>query len=147
MVILFKNEIKVKTLFLDFDGVLHVIHANFEERFSKVYLLEELANDFSFEVVISSTWRLFYDLPTLQKNLKSLGERVVGVTGDTISGPYARYLEIVAYAEENNILEWRALDDALQEFPVAENRLIECHSDVGVGKKQIELLKQWLSAE
>ena len=44
----------MKTIFLDFDGVLHVIQANFEERFSKLYLLEDLAKEFSFEVVISS---------------------------------------------------------------------------------------------
>ena len=74
----------MKTIFLDFDGVLHVIQANFEERFSKLYLLEDLAKDFSFEVVISSTWRLFYDVSSLKENLKTLGERVVGVTGDTL---------------------------------------------------------------
>ena len=135
----------MKTLFLDFDGVLHVIQANFEERFSKLHLLEELARDFSFEVVISSTWRLFYDIPTLQKHLKNLGGRVVGVTGDTLSGPYARYREILAYVEEHNVLEWRALDDASQEFPEDEKRLIRCYSDEGLGSNQIDILKSWLN--
>ena len=134
----------MKTIFLDFDGVLHVIQANFEERFSKLYLLEDLAKDFSFEVVISSTWRLFYDVSSLKENLKTLGERVVGVTGDIVTGPYARYLEIKTYAEENHILDWRAIDDASQEFPEDEKRLIECQSDMGIGKKQIEVLKSWL---
>ena len=134
----------MKTIFLDFDGVLHVIQANFEERFSKLYLLEDLAKDFSFEVVISSTWRLFYDVSSLKENLKTLGERVVGVTGDSLTGPYARYAEIKAYAEENNILDWRAVDDASQEFPENENRLIECQSNMGIGKKQIALLRSWL---
>ena len=134
----------MKTIFLDFDGVLHVIQANFEERFSKLYLLEDLAKDFSFEVVISSTWRLFYDVSSLKENLKTLGERVVGVTGDIVTGPYARYSEIKAYAEENHILDWRAIDDASQEFPEDEKRLIECQSDTGIGKKQIEVLKSWL---
>ena len=134
----------MKTIFLDFDGVLHVIQANFEERFSKLYLLEDLANDFSFEVVVSSTWRLFYDISSLRECLKTLGERVVGVTGDPVYGPYARYMEIKAYAEENNILDWRAIDDASQEFPEDEKRLIECQSDTGIGKKQIEVLKNWL---
>ncbi len=134
----------MKTIFLDFDGVLHVIQANFEERFSKLHLLEDLAKDFSFEVVISSTWRLFYDVSSLKENLKTLGERVVGVTGDIVTGPYARYLEIKTYAEENHILDWRAIDDASQEFPEGEKRLIECQSDMGIGKKQIEVLKSWL---
>ena len=134
----------MKTIFLDFDGVLHVIQANFEERFSKLHLLEDLAKDFSFEVVISSTWRLFYDVSSLKENLKTLGERVVGVTGDIVTGPYARYLEIKTYAEENHILDWRAIDDASQEFPEDEKRLIECQSDMGIGKKQIEVLKSWL---
>ena len=134
----------MKTIFLDFDGVLHVIQANFEERFSKLYLLEDLAKDFSFEVVISSTWRLFYDVSSLKENLKGLGERVVGVTGDSLTGPYARYLEIKTYAEENYILDWRAIDDASQEFPEDENRLIECQSNMGIGKKQIDMLTSWL---
>ena len=137
----------MKTVFLDFDGVLHVIQASFEDRFSKLYLLEDLAKDFSFEVVISSTWRLFYDISTLKTNLKTLGERVVGVTGDTISGPYARYREIVTYAEENNVTEWRALDDALQEFPTDEKRLIQCYSDVGIEENQIETLTDWLKRD
>ena len=134
----------MKTIFLDFDGVLHVIQANFEERFSKLYLLEDLAKNFSFEVVISSTWRLFYDVSSLKVNLKTLGERVVGVTGDSLTGPYARYLEIKAYAEENNILDWRAIDDATQEFPEDENRLIECQPNMGIGEKQIDVLTSWL---
>ena len=135
----------MKTVFLDFDGVLHVIQANFRERFSNLHLLEKLAEDFSFEVVISSTWRLFYDVPTLRRSLKTLGDRVVGVTGDTISGPYARYQEIITYAEENNVTEWRALDDASQEFPAEEKRLIQCYSHTGIGNKQIEILKSWLN--
>ena len=134
----------MKTIFLDFDGVLHVIQANFEERFSKLYLLEDLAKDFLFVFVISSTWRLFYDVSSLKENLQTLGERVVGVTGEIVTGPYARYLEIKAYAEENNILDWRAIDDASQEFPEDEKRLIECQSDMGISKKQIEVLKSWL---
>lgn len=134
----------MKTIFLDFDGVLHVIQTNFEERFSKLHLLEDLAKDFPFEIVISSTWRLFYEFSSLKVNLKTLGERVVGVTGETVTGPYARYREIKAYAEENNILDWRAIDDASQEFPEGEKRLIVCQSDMGIGKKQIEVLKSWL---
>ena len=76
--------------------------------------------------------------------MKTLGERVVGVTGETITGPYARYAEIKAYAEEYNILDWRAIDDASQEFPENENRLIECQSNMGIGKKQIDVLTSWL---
>ena len=87
---------------------------------------------------------MFYDVSSLKENLKTLGERVVGVTGDTVTGPYARYLEIKTYAEENNILDWRAIDDASQEFPEDEKRLIECQSNMGIGKKQIEVLKSWL---
>ncbi len=137
----------MKTVFLDFDGVLHVIQANHGERFSKLHLLEELANDFPFDVVISSTWRLFYDIPTLQRSLKTLGDRVVGVTGETVSGPYARYREIMGYAEEYNVTEWRALDDASQEFPAEEKRLIQCYSDTGIGKKQVKVLKDWLHTD
>ena len=75
----------MKTIFLDFDGVLHVIQANFEERFSKLYLLEDLAKDFSFEVVISSTWRLFYDVSSLkEKGFALINEMVSLFNGMSI---------------------------------------------------------------
>ena len=57
-----------------------------------------------------------------------------------VTGPYARYLEIKTYAEENYILDWRAIDDASQEFPEDEVRLISVNQ-IWIGKKQIDVLK------
>ena len=81
----------------------------------------------------------------LKYQLKSVGERVVGVTGHSISGPFARYKEILQYVDENKVKEWRALDDAQMEFPNSETRLISCETDKGLGNSQIVLLKKWLA--
>ena len=135
----------MKTIFLDFDGVLHALAERVEKKFCRVYLLEELAAEFSFDIVVSSTWRLFNDVSVLKYQLKSIGERVVGVTGQSISGPFARYNEILRYVDENKVQEWRALDDAQMEFPDSETRLIPCETDKGLGNSQIILLKNWLA--
>ena len=135
----------MKTTFLDFDGVLHALAERVEKKFCRVYLLEELATEFSFDIVVSSTWRLFNDISVLKYQLKSVGERVVGVTGQSISGPFARYKEILRYVDENKVKEWRALDDAQMEFPTSETRLLSCETDKGLGNSQIILLKDWLA--
>ena len=135
----------MKTIFLDFDGVLHALAGRAEKKVCRVYLLEELATEFSFDIVVSSTWRLFNDISVLKYQLKSVGERVVGVTGQSISGPFARYKEILRYVDENKVKEWRALDDAQMEFPTSETRLLSCETDKGLGNSQIILLKDWLA--
>ena len=70
---------------------------------------------------------------------------MVGVTGDSVSGPYARYKEIKEYVDSHSISDWRALDDAQQEFPVGEKRLIFCEPHSGVENRQLVLLRKWLS--
>ena len=135
----------MKTLFLDFDGVLHPSSGLNKKLFSKIYLLDDLVSEFSFEVVISSTWRLYYDMNYLKGSLGKIGEKVIGGTGDSVSEPYARYREIQEYVKLNSIRDWRALDDARQEFPSGEKRLIFCEPNLGVETKQLITLREWLS--
>ncbi len=134
----------MKTIFLDFDGVLHSISSNFNCPFNKLPILEELVSKYSFDIVISSTWRFYYELDDLKKRLNLLGERVKGVTGEVFNGPYARYNEIIEYVEKNNIKDWRALDDSKQEFPDDEKNLIYCKPNIGIEIEQINYLKNWL---
>jgi hypothetical protein len=136
----------MKTIFLDFDGVLHSITSHLNSPFSKVPVLEGLVSDYSFEIVISSTWRFYYELNDLKKKLNLLGERVVGVTGEPFDGPFARYNEIVEYAGANNITDWRALDDSKQEFPENEKHLIYCEPSLGIENEQVTFLKLWLES-
>jgi len=52
-----KPEKRPKTIFLDFDGVLHPSLAEPEQLFSKAKLLIEVFESRRPEVVISSSWR------------------------------------------------------------------------------------------
>ena len=134
----------MKTIFLDFDGVLHTSSIYIQTPFTKLDYFDPLLRKYSFDVVVSSTWRFHYQLNDLRLKLKKLGERVIGVTGESFVGTFPRYNEIIEYAEFNQIFDWVAIDDAQIQFPESEKRLIYCNPQIGITNKQIELLKDWL---
>lgn len=71
-----------KTLFLDFDGVLHPAWGNSLPEFVHVRALAQALEGRSCEIVISSTWREHYPLARLKQFLlPELAGRVIGVTG------------------------------------------------------------------
>jgi hypothetical protein len=134
-----------KTVFLDFDGVLHSNTAKKEELFNKNFLLEELISQHLFEVVISSTWRSFYKLNELLLQLPpTVASHVVGVTGKDSLTRLGRYNEILAYVELHDIKDWRALDDSVIEFPNPCPQLVACHPGTGLTPLEIEKLQDWL---
>jgi hypothetical protein len=108
-----------KILFVDFDGVLHPTSASEEERFSSAHLLEAVWPAAGCDIVISSSWRNFYPFTALVAHFPpTLRNSVIGITGRQYIGPWARYQEIKAYlASYRPLAEWRALDDAWNEFP------------------------------
>jgi len=132
-----------KVLFLDFDGVLHVESRARETPFNRLPLLNEVASRYQFEVVISSSWRFTWTLKDLQK---SLGPelRVIGATGPAFIGKHPRANEILLYAQENRLTDWRALDDARFEFPPGFKNLVWCNPREGLTAKEIQLLETWL---
>ena len=95
-------------------------------------------------MVVSSTWRFHYQLNELRLKLKKLGERVIGVTGESFAGTFPRYHEIKEYAEFNQIMDWVAIDDAKVQFPESEKRLIHCNPQTGITNRQIDILRVWL---
>ncbi len=136
----------MKTIFLDFDGVLHESSFHISNPFSRLNYFEPLLEKYSFDIVVSSTWRFHYRINDLKIKLKKLGERVVGVTGEPFGGVYPRFMEINEYAEFNQISDWRALDDAKLQFPKDEPRLIYCDPQKGISEIQIDILKCWLES-
>ncbi|OUV30843.1 MAG: hypothetical protein CBC60_02120 [Betaproteobacteria bacterium TMED100] len=134
----------MKTIFLDFDGVLHTSSIYIQTPFSKLSHFDPLLKDYAFDVVVSSTWRFHYKLNDLKLKLRKLGERVIGVTGESCAGTFPRYYEIREYAEFNQILDWVAIDDAKLQFPESEKRLIHCNPQTGITNIQIQILKDWL---
>ena len=138
---------KAKYLFLDFDGVCHPSLCNDKDRFSKVNLLSQAFTSSSCQIIISSSWRFQFTLDQLKKMLPaSISNLVVDVTGEAITGKYARYYEIKHWLanKQKPFADWKALDDATNEFPPDCLNLIATKSSQGITKDQIIELKQWL---
>src|SRR5271166_3585848 len=99
-------------LFLDFDGVLHPNGCAPADCFCLLPALADTITPFELDIVISSSWRHQYSLRSIKKRFPApLRKRVVGTTGDSFPGTYARWKEIRAYLAEHPAPDWRALDD------------------------------------
>ena len=121
-------------LFLDVDGVLHPVEADysFSSRFfSHLPLLEELLREFSsVDVVISSDWRLAESIEQLQRYFsEDIRRRIIGATPQLdpdAAVQHRRQLEIQAWLEGNGRgdAEWVALDDWPESFEAGFARLV-----------------------
>lgn len=126
--------------FLDFDGVLHPRPSFPSELFGRLPLFEEwLVARPLVDAVISSSWRLAYDLTELQSFFyEGLRSRVVDVTppgGDT-SG--AREHQIRSWLQANaRDATWVAFDDSAWLFAGTE-RLVLCHPDFGLQMQNLD---------
>jgi hypothetical protein len=136
-----------KTLFLDFDGVLHPNFYPPHEAFSLATMLAEVLAGSSVQIVISSSWRFDRSLSELQRLLpKDLAVRVVGTTGAPYEGEFARWNEICETARHHGIVDWRTLDDNKLEFPSALcPELILCDGRMGLTEPQCAEIARWLA--
>lgn len=136
----------MKTLFLDFDGVLHTAREAHSTPFSRLHMLHRALIGNPVQIVISSSWRFHYSWREIKAHMGILAPQLVGTTGPAVPGKYARYQEILAFAELHGISDdWRALDDADHEFPKHEPRLVLCDPAFGVQKAQIQVLEEWVN--
>jgi hypothetical protein len=142
-----------KTLFLDFDGVLHGESMNARGLFEHIDLLCNFLRPYKdqIQIVISSSWREDYSLKELQAIFHTdLREMVVGVTPQ-IPGSYlpgGREKEIMLYCSENQITQWVALDDQTRFFSNNCPNLILTNCDTGLNHHDLNLLEMFiLSAE
>jgi hypothetical protein len=58
-----------------------------------------------------------------------------------------RYQEIKAYLDQRgkSLANWRALDDAVLEFPKECEQLILCNPNTGMTQVQVQAVSKWLS--
>lgn len=131
-------------IFLDFDGVLHVLfpEKNFSEKenqhFYKVNFLAEtlmkVEEKFNVKIVISSTWRkkrTVFELQEIiaQKN-RWLASKIIGKTPEikVEKEEGSRQREIEAWLENNNLRDvyWLAVDDYPKWFDLNEKALVLC---------------------
>ncbi|MGJ7554057.1 HAD domain-containing protein [Variovorax sp. RB2P76] len=121
-------------LFLDVDGVLHPVGADysFSSRFfSHLPRLEELLREFrSVDIVISSDWRLAESIEQLQQYFSDdIRHRIIGATPQidpSVVVRHRRQLEIQAWLDGNgrHDAEWVALDDWPSSFDAGFARLV-----------------------
>ncbi len=135
-----------KTLFLDFDGVLHPTLATPKQLFGKAPMLVEVIERWQPWVVISSSWRFHFSLEEILSRLPAaVAIQVLGKTGEAHIGKHARWNEILDYCSRHHAAEWRALDDSAFEFPADCQELIRCDGAVGLTDLEVARLESWLS--
>ncbi|WP_454905030.1 HAD domain-containing protein [Variovorax gossypii] len=121
-------------LFLDIDGVLHPVGADYSfssKFFSHLPLLEELLREFrSVDIVVSSDWRRAESIEQLQRYFGSdIRHRIIGATPQidpSAAISNRRQLEIQAWLDGNgrSSAEWVALDDWPLSFDAGFARLV-----------------------
>lgn len=120
-------------LFLDFDGVLHPINRH-EGLFFCMPLFESVMREHScVEIVISSAWRGYYELPKLGSFFSTdIGDRIIGVTpnlyvpGWDVDHRGLRETEINTWLKETGRTAdpWLAIDDDVSCFSPECPRLV-----------------------
>ena len=134
-----------KTLFLDFDGVLHPTLAEPSGLFIHGSRLAEALRSCPVNIVISSSWRLHFSREDYLDRLPlELAGQVVGATGEAHVGKFARWHEIQQYVKKHRIVDWRAIDDSAFEFPLGCRELIACDGSLGLTPAQLVLVTGWL---
>lgn len=139
--------LRLPTIFLDFDGVLHGESEVGSRPFNKLPLLEDALGktDSDFQIVISSSWRFHYSLDELRVNLGSLKNYVVGVTPEVTAGAEFRYREVMEIVEAYDLADWIAIDDADYAFPRRCENLIRCDPRTGLTPVDAGLVVSWLN--
>jgi hypothetical protein len=138
--------LRLPTIFLDFDGVLHGESEVGSRPFNKLPLLEDALGktDCDFQIVISSSWRFHYSLEVLKAHLGSLKNYVVGVTPEVNAGGEFRYREILEIVEAYDLAHWIAIDDADHAFPRGLENLVWCDPRRGFTESEAKLVVTWL---
>lgn len=160
-----RNEIErltmlKKTLYLDYDGVLHPFDENADSLqrqsedteanlFCWAPILEAILDDIDpvgeIAIVLSTTWAQRTHWTLARNHLpNSLRSRVIG---GTHPAPVARGIQIELHAMDFGIsdTDWIAIDDDDYNWPTQHvERLIKCSPHIGLSckKTQQELLKK-----
>jgi hypothetical protein len=148
-------------LFLDFDGVLHpssvfmnkegqpALHST-NDSLSLFcwshYLIPILQVNKDLQIVVSSTWALYFGLEGVKARLPaSIARRVVDTTASYQTDFEIRGEQVEQYVKEHGIERWLALDDYDYKWPESSfDNLIFCHPEYGLSKQEtmIELIKK-----
>lgn len=136
---------KMKVIFLDFDGVLNT-NSDREISNDKLKLLSELVSKTGADVVLSSSWRYGWNKPELNKpgtriyRLKQLLKDNDIVIKDTIGLDLTKSIQIKNYLNTNMISNYIVLDDE----PIDIVNLVQTNGDVGLTQLDCQKASQLL---
>jgi hypothetical protein len=137
--------VPVKYLYLDFDGVLHPNSFEKGKAFCLMSVLESALKGSDVRIVVSSSWRHHETQAYIQSLFPaSIRSLLSGFTGEPLVGRWGRWNEISNHAALHGVTEWRALDDAVSEFPPDCPNLISCEGHIGLQEFQVNLLRKWI---
>lgn len=140
----------MKYIFLDFDGVLHGFKEN-NEQFCLLDNFEERLKPYEdkFKIVISSSWRLLYDLEDLKKILFLKLNNIIGITPDLGNEnlEFERYEEVRLYCKLNKIGFHNALciDDSETLFPWGYFNLLLTDGNIGITNEDIDKIIKFIN--
>lgn len=158
------KAIKMRLLFVDFDGALHPIDSGDfcgeiggEMGFISVrddaplfcrlpLLIDALRDHPDVQIVVSSSWRRLYSSRALRAFLGELADRYLGET-PFLAG-CSRHDEIVCFIRENELetVPWLALDDDPKNFPVSCPNVLWTDPEDGLAAESVAALREWLEA-
>lgn len=144
-----------KIIFLDIDGVLATEDCwkTTEKKFGKtiyrwddkcVNVLNEILNETGAEIVLSSDWRIHFDLPTLDEIFKwnNVIKSPVAVT-DTDKYRFSSNLEvdrihqIKRFFENNSIKSWVCVDDLNLKSDIVPN-FVQVDQEFGISYEGVK---------
>lgn len=134
----------MKILFLDIDGVLNNIASLAEGVHlipEKCVMLRECLKDLDVKIVISSSWRILYDLKMLREILRRSGLNIcVYDVTPKLNG--CRGLEIYTWLNNNqNISQYCIIDDDADMLDEQLDFFVKCDVKVGLTSREIRIIK------
>ena len=125
-----------RIIFTDIDGVLNV---NYKKKWKKscIELYNKITEDLNLYPVITSTWRIPYDIDKLNEIFKTQGinRKILGTT--ILLQPSIRGLEILEFIERNNIKEYCIIDDKINDIKDYVDNIIHINNYYGITEKDL----------
>jgi len=145
----------MKVIFLDIDGVLNntsSMHEGVHLLPEKCLLIDSLCNDTGAVIVVSSTWRLCYDIKILETLLWRSGissTNIIDVTPDIPNKGSIRGMEIEKWLSETkeNIESFVILDDDSDFFHHQTSFFVKIDRDAGITRRNCEQAKKILNVD
>ncbi|WP_332747637.1 HAD domain-containing protein [Hydrogenophaga sp.] len=136
----------MRLLFLDFDGVVHPLHAESTglQHFCWLPVLVRLVEPYDdVRIVVHSTWRFIHTDNELRALLGPLGPRFVG---SAPRAPREQAIEMVLGANKGTVVSHIALDDDAKEFSGSTVNLLLVEPHLGISDVRVQdALSAWLS--